>query len=355
MRKRDTMICAAMTLFIAAFMALTPNYIASGRKQLTQRLRAENTESYQGIIRLWHIVGFKPKTGSLSSWLGRAASAVEKRHRGVYFEVEGMTAEEYEARRKRGERADVYSFPCGWKHPEELKPQETALENMRGNLAETGRFNGSSYAVPYATSGYFLAVNSRLMQEKGLNADTLKDAIRSGTVKISGDAVVACIYGASSSLSSIEDFKNEKAVAAFVDARETGDMERRLQEGKGFLFELYDCTNYTDLVQYIGVDREADDTMAGYIKELVEYVLAPERQSSLSELGLMPVAAESTVSDAKKLTLASADITAPSCFLYGTYREQLYESAAAGLSGSKEAKKDMDLRLKELVRGAAIK
>lgn len=352
MQKRDTMICAVMTLCIAAFMALTPDYIASGRKQLTQRLRAESTESYQGIIRLWHIVGFKPKTGSLSSWLGKAATAVEKRHRGVYFEVEGMTAEEYEARRKRGERADVYSFPSGWRHPEELKPQEAAPENTRGNLAETGRFNGSLYAVPYAASGYFLAVNSRLMQERGLNADMLKDAVRSGTVEIAGDAVVACIYGASGSLHSIEDFRNEKTIAAFVDARETGDMERRLQEGKGFLFELYDCTNYTDLVQYIGVDRETTETMAGYIQELVDYILAGERQSSLSELGLMPAAAESSILDAEKLT---ADITAPSCFLYGTYREQLYESAAAGLSGSKEAKKDADLRLRELVRGAAIK
>ena len=44
----------------------------------------------------------------------KAAATLEKKHKGVYFEVESMTFSDYEARRERGEKADMYSFPLGW-------------------------------------------------------------------------------------------------------------------------------------------------------------------------------------------------------------------------------------------------
>ena len=59
MQSRDKIICAAMTLAIIAFMVLSPGYIVAHRQTLTQQYRQQSTESYQGIISLWHIVGFK--------------------------------------------------------------------------------------------------------------------------------------------------------------------------------------------------------------------------------------------------------------------------------------------------------
>ena len=122
MQSREKMICAAMTLAIIAFMVLSPGYIVAHRRNLTQQYRQQSTESYQGIISLWHIVGFKSYQGSMGAWLEKAAATLEKKHKGVYFEVESMTFSDYEARRERGEKADMYSLPLGWEYIEELQP-----------------------------------------------------------------------------------------------------------------------------------------------------------------------------------------------------------------------------------------
>ena len=103
MQSKDKIICAAMTLAIIAFMVLSPGYIVAHRRNLTQQYRQQSTESYQGIISLWHIVGFKSYQGSMGAWLEKAAATLEKKHKGVYFEVESMTFSDYEARRERGE------------------------------------------------------------------------------------------------------------------------------------------------------------------------------------------------------------------------------------------------------------
>ena len=130
MQSRDKIICAAMTLAIIAFMALSPGYIAAHRRNLTQQYRQQSTESYQGIISLWHIVGFKSYQGSMGAWLEKAAATLEKKHKGVYFEVESMTFSDYEARRERGEKADMYSFPLGWEYIEELQPIDMTMPEM---------------------------------------------------------------------------------------------------------------------------------------------------------------------------------------------------------------------------------
>ncbi len=360
MQSREKLICAAMTLAIAAFMALSPGYIAAHRQSLTQQYRRQSAEGYQGIISLWHIAGFKPYRGSVGAWLERSAAALEKKHRGVYFEVESMTLPDYEARRERGERADLYSFPLGWEYIEELEPIDMAAPEMRGNMADSCRYRGSAYGIPYAASGYVLAVNSRIMQEKGLDADMLRDMIRSGGAKASGDEVIACIYGAKGELMDAEDFSKEKSWAAFIDARAAGDMERKLQSGKGFPLEALFCTNYTDLVQYLGMGIGAEEEKRGYILEFMQYALSEEKQQSLTELGLIPATAaekqlESEAPAVRAIYEVGGDIAVPQCFLYAAYEDQLRQSAGKALCGDESAKKDLDLRLTELVQGAAIK
>ena len=51
----------------------------------------------------------------------------------------------------------------------------------------------------------------------------------------------------------------------------------------------------------------------------------------------------------------SSQLAVPQCFLYATYEDQLCQSAEKALSGDENAKKDLDLRLMELVQGAGIK
>ena len=111
MNRKQIIVSLIVTSIMALFMVYSPKYLMSSRSLLTLQRDEENTEQYQGIIEVWHIVGFKPYRGSLGSWVSNTAKQLEKRHSGVYLEVDSITMEEYEARIARGEQPDVFSFP----------------------------------------------------------------------------------------------------------------------------------------------------------------------------------------------------------------------------------------------------
>ena len=100
--------------------------------------------------------------------------------------------------------------------------------------------------------------------------------------------------------------------------------------------------------------------MRNYILEFMQYVLSEDKQQSLMELGLIPAVAtknqpESETPAVSAIYENSSQLAVPHCFLYATYEDQLYQSAEKALSGDENAKKDLDLRLMELVQGAGIK
>ncbi len=360
MNKKQVILSLIMTALISAFMIVSPRYIAMSRTPLTQHRENTVSEGYQGIITVWHIVGFKPYQGSLGTWMSNAAAQLEKYHRGVYLQVDSIDMEEYEARIARGEQPDVFSFPLGCMYAEQLCELELELPELKGNTKEAGYREGRLYAVPYTASGYLLLHNQRLMQEQGTDAQGMTEMLKSGAVPAAGDPVQACIFGVMGEMLVQEDFIEERAVSAFVDVRAAGDLERKVQSGKGFPFEVLPCGNYTDLVQLIGANANIKPEKLPYVYELIELCLNTDEQQQLAEIGLMPLLAEMQTEkmDTEAINMLFEElenIAVPNSFLYKTYREQLRISAAEAMRGSVSAKKDMELRLRELVRGAVIK
>lgn len=360
MNRKQLIISIIMSAMMVVFMVRAPEYIAAARTPLTMQRQREERESYQGIITVWHIAGFKPYQGSLGTWVGKVAESVEKRHDGVFIEVDSITMEEYQARIERGEQPDVFSYPLGCVYVEQLMELDAELPVLRGNLGSTGSREGRLYGVPYAASGYLLIHNQRLMQEQGTGLNEVSSRLKSGSTAAAGDPVQAAIYGVSGELLSMEDFSEGNAVAVFADVRAAGDLVRKIQNGKGFPVEFSSCGNYTDLVQFIGINVNADAEKISYIYELIGLCLREDNQTKLMSIGLMPALEEiqAEKADAEAVALMFEElneIAAPNSFLYGTYKDQLYLSAREGMRGSASAKKDMELRLTELVRGAAIK
>lgn len=360
MNRKQIVASLIMTIIMAAFMILSPKYFMSSRTMLTLQQSKENKEQFHGIITVWHIVGFKSYRGSLGSWVSNTAKQLEKRHSGVYLEVDSITMEEYQARIARGEQPDVFSYPLGSVYAEQLGELNSDFPALRGNLAGVGQYDGRLHGIPYAASGYLIVHNQRLMQEMGADAENISIILKNGEADFAGDPVQACIWGLTGEARPAEDFIQEKAVSAFVDARAAGDMFRKVQNGNGFPFETISCSNYSDLVQLIGVNANTERAKLPYIYELIDLCLSSENQQKLMDIGIMPAIAEITreMSDDEaidQLFDELEDIAAPNTFLYKTYREQLQISAIEAMLGSESAKKDLDLRLIELVRGAAIK
>lgn len=68
---------------LSSFM---PAYLNDALKERTYDEKFSPTEEpYTGIISVWHIVGFKPYSGSMSTALAAIAKGIERRHHGVFL------------------------------------------------------------------------------------------------------------------------------------------------------------------------------------------------------------------------------------------------------------------------------
>ena len=342
---------------------------------LDLKKQQENQETFAGIITLWHIVDFKPYAGSLGTWLSDRAATFEKRHFGVFINVTAMTVEECAARMERGERADVYSFPMGWGYMERFAPLPELETAVKPALAGTGSQDGTAYGVPYAMSGYFLLINSRLEQEKGVTlsegdwqaglqeaADTLTFTYGSGkpnNTVCQGNRFWRRCWAIRGNWRLIAAFSSEAAAMALTDARAAGDLERQQSEGKGFTFQALPLEGYTDLVQYLGIAQDTAEEKRPYIQDYLNIVLSEESQEKLLDLGLLP-AIELTVEPGRlsgapeQLEAALQTAKVPNAFLYQRYQDALASLAQRALAGDAQAREELWERMKELVDGAQI-
>ncbi|MEL7610326.1 MAG: hypothetical protein AAGU74_12615 [Bacillota bacterium] len=360
---------AVMFAVVLAFVLLAPIFLqkALPRNQYTEWMQP-SPEPYSGIVRVWHIVGFKPYKGSFGNYLAQWSRKIEKKHVGIYFEVLSMTAEEAAGRLSRGESPDIYSFPAGYTDSEGLLELDLETPRYVGNLNDVGRDKGL-YAVPYAVSGYCLLANSQILQERNqvlpaaVDSEWLSGAQQSMTfergkkrVKISGlagDAVMAAYWGLDAPVAPYEDFLNKRAALAIADARAAGDLQRSLENNKGFTYEIRILDGFTTLVQLLGINKSTEPQKVPYALEFIQLMLSEEAQATLADIGAFPATAlaaapkydlEVLQSIAKMLEAP----VAPNAFLYKRYRDTLYEAANRALSGDAFGAKEFEERLIEL-------
>ena len=169
MRAREWVPRLIATVLIAAYLLFMPAYLNDALKERTYDEKFSPTEEpYTGIISVWHIVGFKPYSGSMSTALAAIAKGIERRHHGVFFDVIAMDETEYTERLARGESPDLLSFPLGVCYPDQLSAfDELPVECISKDMAAVGEWDGKSYALPYAMSAHALIVNTGLFQERG--------------------------------------------------------------------------------------------------------------------------------------------------------------------------------------------
>jgi len=377
MRLKDRLICIAVAVCITAYLIWMPPYIDRGLKAdpYSQWVMPDE-EGYTGILTVWHIVGFKPYTGSGGDWLKDCAKDFEKKHYGVYIEVLSMDVSECEARFLRGESADIYSFPLGWGYAEQFSPLVNRFSGFKGGLLETGKQDGVLYAIPFMASGYTLLTNTRLLQERKVtlpeevSSDWLNEAAKKLTYEtgkrkkvkyegLSGSPVAAVLMGAAVPVADFNIFKSQRAGMAVTDLRAAGDMARLLSAGKGFTFDTQPVNNYTDLVQYLGIARGINMRKLEYAYEFLEIAISEEAQASLLPLGVFPVrelpevmfepAAVQSVYERMRTPVV------PNAFLYQRYKDALLDAANRALNGDEAGRVDFFARIEELVNSREIK
>ena len=210
-----------------------------------------------GVIKVWHIVGFKPYVGSLGKWLEDTANACSSGYIGIYFEVSSFTGEEAAEQLSRGVLPDVISFSGD--RPIELLQ---CIENGSDVYKKTD--------IPYCASGTVLVYDPIKADSDGLD-ELIKNA---GTV---------------------DEFKKGKAVCSICDIRAAGDLARAQLLGKCPYFEVEPLRADARLVQRLGISAGIDPVKLPYAQKFIETALSPERQSALGRLGLIPANGETSV------------------------------------------------------------
>ena len=219
-------------------------------------------EQFRGTLTVWHVVRFRPYLGSIGAWMKKYASAMEKRHFGVYLNVESMTEEDAAVRLASGEMPDVISFPPGFITPEALMPLSIDVNiNVNG-----GVYGERLLALPYAAScRLILYYPGRITQDE-----------------ITNDIMIAGQH-------SCDEFKEEKAPCCIADARQAGDMARLVSSNKAQHFEAFPFEDSTKLVQFLGISASIADEKRAYAEEYIELMTSLKAQSELPELGLLPL------------------------------------------------------------------
>lgn len=237
-----------MLMLAGAFVVLSPKWYANklGNDPYEQWMQYEPEPSV-GVIQIWHIVGFKPYSGSLGAWLSAQAKNYSKRFIGIHYEVSSMTREEAESLLIKGKRPDMISFQKGYEPTIEL-------------IDVSGRGERSA---DYCASGRLLVYDS------SLNSEEI-------------DAILA-------EAGTQEEFKSGKARSCVTDIRGTGDLERAQLMGKAPYFETAPLEAGSDLVQSMGIAGPAEEKKLPYMLGFIEYLLSEKAQRDLTSIGLLPV------------------------------------------------------------------
>lgn len=332
----------ALLLLVAAFLLFAPPYLLRGlSKDYVHSVFEPEPVTWQGVLKLWHIVEFRTYQGSVTNHLRARTEAFCKAHPGVFIEVTGMTAAEFAQRYARGERPDAYSFPCGLLYREQLQalPEAPgALGTLRQGLS-AAEADGAVFAVPYLMSGYFLLVNTQrgflagARPPAALEEVDLQAAMDAG--ELSAPPVQAALLGLTGTGAEITAFRAGKLAYAIADARTLGDLQRAADGN--LLLSALPVTGYTEQVQYLAAASGTDAKRCAIVGELAAFLLSADEQARLAALGAIPVIGQSDVAYAERLLTdwqtACEEIAVPDAFLYQRHREALEADAARALTG----------------------
>ncbi len=273
--KSKKILMTVLELVIAAaiifYLVLMPVKITSHleRNAYNKILKPDMPEE-TFILTIWHIVDFKPYTGSLGSFFNAYCVDFEKVNNGIFAESTAMTLEEYNERTARGESADIYSFPLSIMNDMDLLCYEAGEHEFLFDTEEYGIVNGERSAIPYALSGSFLVGNSELMQKN--NIDFTADNIESLSVS-AGDN---------------ESFLEKKESLTVMDAGTLGATERKYEAGKGFRIEALPLESSARLIQLIGISEKIADEKKEAAVSYVEGICESKRIEKLCALGMIP-------------------------------------------------------------------
>ena len=303
-----TFLRALLSVILILTVIILPQKLYSrlNEDELLNEMYRRREAYYYGVINLWQVDSFEGGTGSRTNWLKSIVGGFEKKHNGVYVNVESVTPEIAQSLISSGQKKpDIISFGVGTGISEkDLTPVKADLTALHKSLQEVTFLS----AVPWCMGAYVMTGDG----EKDVwGTDGKIVSNKKGEKKIySVGLAEKAGYGAETALKSFcsNDFSGELSLikGSGQEMFEMYNYSQKTNRYIGTQRDLYRMLSaqkrdkarggavtyidtYSDLFQYIGAINQENEKKDNVMQDFISYLLSEEVQSKLGSVGMFPV------------------------------------------------------------------
>lgn len=270
------------------------------------------SSGYTGVINLWLVDSFEGGSGSRQTWFTKCSAKFEQQNKGLFVCVTALSEDQLLDRLQSGQKFDLLCFSrgVGAKVFDKLSPLEVDYGNVLDNFVESGQVGNTTYALPVYAGMYCLfaratqqkehilsnCLNTTFVRKVGKNTLTLQPLV-CGFAPYNSPLTALATSGARGSFApdynktqytAYEQFvNNQTAVTLLGTQRDMYRLTKRMEMGKMEELLFVPLSSYTDLVTYVGVNRDTQN-LASCLK-YINYLLSDNLQHSIAEMSMFSV------------------------------------------------------------------
>lgn len=308
----------ALCLLVVVLMVVTPLLMIKKKTQIItgEELWGEKSE-FQGVLEVWNVDTFGGAIISKSDFLEQVAREFESNNKGVYVCVKNMKIDEFKIAIGEGRLPNVISFGSGvGKLIEENLEHLGEFNSVNSKVLDSGKSGDSLKAVGYIMDMYGLFSSTDkigALQENQKLSDIMftsgKDVVKKKSTKhiysinygkseyihperALGENIKDCLIS-TGDYAGYMDFVNfNKSNILLGNMRDMVRLKRKVEKGDMSDIIVEPITKYNDLIQYVGLIKQSNDTIKKCAELFLNNLLSESVQKQIYKTGLFSTTGE---------------------------------------------------------------
>jgi len=299
---------AVFCVLIIAFLALTPQFVFNKDNYKVNLNKYLNLlDKPKIVLNLWHIETFEGGSASRGKYLEKQAMKFNNLYNNCYVYINTLNVNQLKDNLQNNLTADVFSFGVGAGCLLSSTLNTLPKTNkIRQDLQPYGQLNKQILAYPYLLSGYCLISHENLLKESNfkdknyynnltINKKEIKglsfareesfnpvEVLKVNNIKLSGTNLL----NSATSYASYLQFISKKTVSLLGTNRDVIRCKNREENGSLNSCKYTYLSGFSDLVQYIGVNKTLTGEKQKYAIEFAKFLLEDEAQKDVKNYGL---------------------------------------------------------------------
>lgn len=269
-------------------------------------------QGYSGVLQLWNVETFEGGSGSRSSWLTSVAGRFEQNNKGLFVHVTNLTVDQLQQKLDEGQSYDLISFSRGVGCLlENLSEISLPVGDLLQGMVIAGQSGGKQYAIPYYAGAYCLFARSSQLSQEAMPSQVLSTTysriigknkvdlqpLLCGFTPYNSPLSALAMSGARGSVN-LEQYSqyqayelflsNKTAVTLLGTQRDAYRLGKRVEMERIEQLSFCCLGNYTDLVQFVGINKNSADKMQA-CEQFVQFLVSKTTQHRLVDINMLSV------------------------------------------------------------------